>query len=194
MTFTPHGKHLIAGAWVAGDESFQYAPAHGPSHSFSKGTPAHVNAACDAAEEAFWDYGYSTREARATFLNTIADEIEARAEAITEIGTQETGLPEARLNGERGRTTGQLRLFADHILKGDYTPLSAVDIFVKDLNIVHSTGRELKLAMPVAGSALQQFTAASGAGFGREDDSAVIKVYQRLGSFSLPAANDEGAQ
>ncbi|MDO6786271.1 NAD(P)-binding domain-containing protein [Cobetia marina] len=81
-----------------------------------------------------------------------------------------------------------------HILKGDYTPLSAVDIFVKDLNIVHSTGRELKLAMPVAGSALQQFTAASGAGFGREDDSAVIKVYQRLGSFSLPAANDEGAQ
>ncbi|MBW6418557.1 aldehyde dehydrogenase (NADP(+)) [Celeribacter sp. PS-C1] len=120
MTFTPHGKHLIAGAWVAGDESFQSAPAHGPSHSFSKGTPSHVNAACDAAEEAFWDYGYSTREARAAFLNTIADEIEARAEAITEIGTQETGLPEARLNGERGRTTGQLRLFASHILSAEY--------------------------------------------------------------------------
>nr|WP_284041400.1 L-threonate dehydrogenase [Halomonas olivaria] len=78
-----------------------------------------------------------------------------------------------------------------HILSGDYTPLSAVDIFVKDLNIVHQTGRELALATPIASSALQQFTAASGAGFGREDDSAVIKVYQRLSGITLPdAAND----
>lgn len=81
-----------------------------------------------------------------------------------------------------------------HILKGDYTPLSAVDIFVKDLNIVHQTGRELALAMPVAASALQQFTAASGAGFGREDDAAVIKVYQRLADIDLPAANDSRAE
>jgi len=77
-----------------------------------------------------------------------------------------------------------------HILKGDYTPFSAVDIFVKDLNIVHQTGRELTFPTPVAASALQQFTAASGAGFGREDDAAVIKVYQRLSGISLPAAND----
>ena len=78
-----------------------------------------------------------------------------------------------------------------HILSGDYTPLSAVDIFIKDLNIVHQTGRELSMATPVAASALQQFTSASGAGFGREDDSAVIKVYQRLSGIALPeAAND----
>jgi len=83
-----------------------------------------------------------------------------------------------------------------HILSGDYTPLSAVDIFVKDLNIVHQTGRELALSTPIASSALQQFTAASGAGFGREDDAAVIKVYQRLSGIELPeAANDaEGAK
>ncbi|WP_108887812.1 aldehyde dehydrogenase (NADP(+)), partial [Pseudoprimorskyibacter insulae] len=79
-----------------------------------------VNRACEAAEEAFWSYGYSTRAERAAFLNAIADEIEARGDAITQIGTQETGLPEARLQGERGRTTGQLRLFASHILAGDY--------------------------------------------------------------------------
>ncbi len=119
-TFTPHGKHLIAGEWVAGEATFSSEPAHGPSHEFSVGTPALVDRACAAAEEAFWDYGYSTREERAAFLNAIADEIEARGEAITEIGTQETGLPEARLQGERGRTTGQLRLFASHILAGDY--------------------------------------------------------------------------
>ncbi len=114
------GKHLIAGDWVAGDTTFYNAPASGAARSFSVGTPAHVEAACSAAEEAFWDYGYSSRETRAAFLNRIADEIETRADEITEIGTQESGLPVARLQGERGRTTGQLRLFADHILKGDF--------------------------------------------------------------------------
>ncbi len=118
--FTPHGKHLIAGEWVSGNETFKSDPAHGPSHDFSVGTPDLVNRACDAAEDAFWSYGYSGREERAALLAAIADAIEARADAITEICTQETGLPEARLQGERGRTTGQLRLFADHILKGDY--------------------------------------------------------------------------
>lgn len=119
-TFVPHGKHLIAGEWVAGESRFSSEPAHGEAHDYSVGTPALVDAACKAAEEAFWTFGYSTREARAAFLNAIADEIEARGPQITQIGTQETGLPEARLEGERGRTCGQLRLFAAHILKGDY--------------------------------------------------------------------------
>ena len=114
------GKHLIAGNWVAGDASFKSEPAHGEVLEFSVGTPAHVDAAVKAAEEAFWSFGYSTRTERAALLNAIADEIEARGEEITAIGTSETGLPEARLQGERGRTTGQLRLFASHIEKGDY--------------------------------------------------------------------------
>ncbi|MDX0702545.1 aldehyde dehydrogenase family protein [Sinorhizobium medicae] len=120
MVFTPKGKHLVAGEWLDGAGTFASAPAHGPAHDFAVGTVELVNRACDAAEEAFWSYGYSSRKERAAFLRAIADEIEARAEAITDIGSQETGLPEARLNGERGRTTGQLRLFADHIEKGDY--------------------------------------------------------------------------
>ncbi|WP_417686654.1 aldehyde dehydrogenase (NADP(+)) [Roseibium sp.] len=118
--FAPHGNHLIAGAWVGGEASFLSEPAHGPAHSFSVGSADLVNRACEAAEDAFWSYGSSSREARAQFLNAIADEIEARADQITEIGTQETGLPEARLQGERGRTTGQLRLFAQHILAGHH--------------------------------------------------------------------------
>ena len=118
--FKPHGKHLMAGKWVATTATFLSEPAHGSPHAFSVGTPALVSAAAEAAEEAFWTYGYSSRGERAAFLNAIADEIETRADAITEIGTQETGLPPARLQGERGRTTGQLRLFASHILKGDY--------------------------------------------------------------------------
>ena len=118
--FTPHGKHLIGGEWVAGDTSFASSPAHGPAHDYSVGTPDLVARACAAAADAFDAYAATSREDRARFLDAIADEIEARAEAITEIGTQESGLPEARLQGERGRTTGQLRLFASHIRDGAY--------------------------------------------------------------------------
>ena len=117
-TFHPHGKHLIAGEWVGGGETFANSPATGESDQFQSGTPAHVNQACEAAEDAFWSYAYSSRESRADFLDAIADEMEARAEIITEVGARESGLPTARLQGERGRTTGQLRLFADHIRKG----------------------------------------------------------------------------
>lgn len=120
MSHTPHGKHLVAGEWIATEAQFRSEPAHGPAHAFSVGTVALVDQAAEAAEAAFWSYGYSARDERAAFLDRIADEIEARAEAITEIGSQETGLPVARLQGERGRTTGQLRLFASHIRKGDY--------------------------------------------------------------------------
>lgn len=120
MSFTPHGKHLIAGEWVAGEAAFRSSPASGPSHAFAVGTAGHVAAAAEAAHEAFAVYGYTSRAERAAFLNAIADEIEARADAITEIATRESGLPAARIEGERGRTTGQLRLFASHILAGAY--------------------------------------------------------------------------
>ncbi|WP_170763131.1 aldehyde dehydrogenase (NADP(+)) [Ruegeria lacuscaerulensis] len=114
------GKHLIAGEWVGGVATFSSDPAHGPSHEFAVGTAADVDAAVKAAEDAFATFGWSSRADRAALLRRIADEIDARGDAITEIGCQETGLPEARLQGERGRTVGQLRLFADHIETGEY--------------------------------------------------------------------------
>lgn len=117
------GKHFIAGEWVDGGERFQSAPAHGESHAFLVGTPDHINRAARAAEGAFLSFAATPRAERAAFLQKIADEIDARGDAITEIGLQETGLPEARLVGERGRTVGQLRLFADHIQDYDYLDL-----------------------------------------------------------------------
>ncbi|MBO9433352.1 aldehyde dehydrogenase (NADP(+)) [Ruegeria sp. R13_0] len=115
-----NGHSLISGEWMAGEGSFHSAPATGDAKTYSAGTPGLVEQACAAAEDAFWSYGYSTREERAVFLERIADEIEKRGAEITEIGCSETGLPTARLEGERGRTTGQLRLFADHIRDGAY--------------------------------------------------------------------------
>ncbi|MFN3226608.1 MAG: aldehyde dehydrogenase (NADP(+)) [Hyphomicrobiales bacterium] len=115
-----HGKHLIAGTWTDAADTFTNMPVPGEADSFSAGTPGLVAQAAEAAEEAFWSYSATSRAERAAFLRSIADEIDARGDAITAMGCRETGLPEARLIGERGRTVGQLRLFADHIEKGDY--------------------------------------------------------------------------
>lgn len=123
MTFTPHGKSLIAGSWVSGTETFTNTPTQGAPHVFARSTPAMVNDAVQAAEDAFWSYSQISRQDRAAFLNAIADEIDAREDQITDIGSKETGLPEARLQGERGRTVGQLRLFATHILSNDFLDL-----------------------------------------------------------------------
>ncbi|ABD68198.1 3-hydroxyisobutyrate dehydrogenase [Rhodoferax ferrireducens T118] len=64
-----------------------------------------------------------------------------------------------------------------HVLSGDYTPLSAVDIFVKDLGLVLDVARASKFPLPLSSTAHQMFMQASTAGFAREDDSAVIKIF-----------------
>ncbi|MEP3328910.1 aldehyde dehydrogenase (NADP(+)) [Sedimentitalea sp.] len=120
MTFIPHGDHLVAGKRVSSETRFSSAPATGEAFDYSAGSPDLVAQACAAAHAAFPSFAATSREDRAKLLETIADEIDARGEQITEIGSAETGLPAARLQGERGRTTGQLRLFASHILAGDY--------------------------------------------------------------------------
>lgn len=114
------GKHLISSEWVGGEQTFTNAPVTGDPDHFAVGLPGHADRAARAAEEAFTSYASLSRAARAAFLRIIAEEIDARGEAITAIGIKETSLPPARLDGERGRTTGQLRLFADHIEAGGY--------------------------------------------------------------------------
>lgn len=64
-----------------------------------------------------------------------------------------------------------------HVVDGDYTPLSAVDIFVKDLGLVLDTARASKFPLPLAATAHQMFSMASSAGHGHEDDAAVIKIF-----------------
>jgi len=64
-----------------------------------------------------------------------------------------------------------------HVIAGDYTPLSAVDIFVKDLGLVLDSARVETFPLPLAATAHQLFMHASSSGFGGEDDSAVIKVF-----------------
>ncbi|KAA5943875.1 NAD(P)-dependent oxidoreductase [Pantoea sp. Bo_2] len=74
-----------------------------------------------------------------------------------------------------------------HVVDGDYSPKSAVDIFVKDLNLVADTAKSLHFPLPLASTALNMFTEASNAGYGREDDSAVIKIFSGI---TLPQAGE----
>lgn len=67
-----------------------------------------------------------------------------------------------------------------HVVDGDYSPKSAVDIFVKDLGLVTDTAKALHFPLPLASTAFNMFTSASNAGFGQQDDSAVIKIFSGI--------------
>ena len=67
-----------------------------------------------------------------------------------------------------------------HVVDGDYAPLSMVDIFVKDLGLVTDTGKALHFPLPRASTAFNMCTEASNAGYGKEDDSAVIKIFSGI--------------
>lgn len=83
-------------------------------------------------------------------------------------------------------TSWMLENRAPHIVAGDYTPHSQVEIWPKDLGIVLDIARGAKFSAPITAAALQQFLAASGMGLGREDDAAVAKVYARNARLTLP--------
>ena len=73
-----------------------------------------------------------------------------------------------------------------HVLAGDETPTSAVDIFVKDLGLVTDLAREASFPAPMAAQAMQLFIAASAQGHGGKDDAFVIRAYQALTGIKLP--------
>jgi 3-hydroxyisobutyrate dehydrogenase len=75
-----------------------------------------------------------------------------------------------------------------HILEGDYTPRSAIDIFTKDLGIVSDIGRHEKFPLQISTTALQMFIATAAAGMGRDDDASVARMLANLTGVALPRA------
>jgi alpha-ketoglutaric semialdehyde dehydrogenase len=116
----PTGQHLIDGDWVSSDAKFTSIPLTGPGVEVNEGTAAEVDRAAKAAEACFASVSAMPVERHAALLRRIAAHIDDQGDAITAYGVAETGLPNARLVGERGRTVGQLRLFADYIESGDH--------------------------------------------------------------------------
>lgn len=79
-----------------------------------------------------------------------------------------------------GGTSWMFENRVPHMLDNDYTPYSALDIFVKDLGIVCRESSSLKVPLHIATVAHQLFLAGSAAGWGRQDDAGVVKVYETL--------------
>ena len=118
-----NGSILLGGRERHGAATFQAAdPATGEliEPSFSVAGKAEVDEACALAEEAAVSFAATDLDLRARFLETIADRIAAIGDDLIVRVMRESGLPRARLEGERARTIGQLRLFAGVVRQGDW--------------------------------------------------------------------------
>ncbi|MFZ9407012.1 MAG: L-threonate dehydrogenase [Burkholderiaceae bacterium] len=117
--------------------------------------------------------------------------IAAAAEAMA-LGLRE-GLDAKALYEVISNSAGNSWMFENrmaHVLANDYTPLSAVDIFVKDLGLVLDVARGSKFPLPLSSTAHQMFMQASTSGHGAEDDSAVIKIFPGI---RLPGTDNKDA-
>lgn len=86
-------------------------------------------------------------------------------------------------------TSWMLENRAPHIVAGDYTPRSQINIWPKDLGIVLEMAKSAGFSAPITAAALQQYMVAVGMGLGREDDAAIAKVYARNAGLTLPGDN-----
>lgn len=121
------GKNLVAGEW-SGDTTGGFTAFHAINNepmkiAFADASEQEVETAILQADLAFECYGQLSANDRASFLRTIGDEILALGDELVEIACAETGLPIARIQGERGRTIGQLAMFANMLENGEYQPI-----------------------------------------------------------------------
>lgn len=128
-------KNIIG--YSTADDSGKYVQGVNPSTGellegkFSIATADNVDAALTKADTAFKNFKRTSNDVRASFLKAIADEMESLGDVLVQRASAETGLPEARIIGERGRTTGQLRMFAEHIMEGSYVE-ATIDTAIPD--------------------------------------------------------------
>jgi len=113
--------------------------------------------------------------------------IAAMAEAMT-FGMTQGVTPDAFMDviTKCAGTSWMLENRGGHIVAGDYTPHSSVNIWPKDLGIVLDIAKSAQFSAPITAAAMQQYLAAAGMGLGGEDDAAVAKVYARNAGLTLP--------
>ncbi len=99
---------------------FETVTAAGRAMQYPKATEAEINKAVELARKAFASYRFATGAQKAAFLRAIAEEIESLGDELVKTVMAESGLPEGRVTGERGRTCAQLRLFADLVQEGSW--------------------------------------------------------------------------
>lgn len=121
------GKNLISGQWL-GDVEQGFCAMNAidnvPMNTmFANATSQEVELAISSANRAFESYSQLAAKYRAQFLRTIGEQIIALGDELVDAACAETGLPAQRIQGERGRTVGQLNLFADLLDEQEYQPV-----------------------------------------------------------------------
>lgn len=159
--------------------------ASGSSAAFARAKPA-----LDAMSAKLYELGDQPGQGAAfKMINQLLAgvHIAAASEAIAFAAKQ--GLDIAKVYEVITASAGNSWMFENrmpHVLEGDYTPRSAVDIFVKDLGIIQDMARTAKFPVPVSAAALQMFLMTSAAGMGRDDDASVARMYARVTGTTLP--------
>lgn len=187
------GRHYldapISGGPIRAAQGALTVMASGSSTAFAKARPA-----LDAIASKVYELGDRAGTGAAfKMINQLLAgvHIAAACEAITFAAKQ--GLDLTKVYEVITASAGNSWMFEDrvpHVLAGDYQPLSAVEIFVKDLGIVQDMARNERYPVPLAAAALQMFLAASGAGMGQEDDSSLARIYAQLSKVKLPDRSD----
>ena len=175
----------ISGGSIKAGEGRLSVMASGSPEAFQTAQPA-----LDAMAETVFELGDDVGDGSAMkAVNQLLAgvHIASMAEALTFGITQ--GIAPEKIVEVISQCAGTSWMFenrAPHVVTGDYTPHSAIDIWPKDLGIVLDVARGAKFSAPLTAAAMQQFLAASGSGLGDEDDAAVAKVYARNANITLP--------
>ncbi|MGX9979444.1 L-threonate dehydrogenase [Methylobacterium fujisawaense] len=159
--------------------------ASGSAAAFAKARPA-----LDAMAGTLYELGDAAGQGAAfKMINQLLAGVHIAAACEAMAFAAKQGLDLRRVYEVITKSAGNSWMFENrvpHILDADYSPKSAVDIFVKDLGIVQDMARAEKYPVPVAAAALQMFLMASGAGMGRDDDASVARLYAQVSGAKLP--------
>ncbi len=183
------GRHYldapISGGAVRAAEGKLTVMASGSAVAFSKARPA-----LDAIAVKLYELGGAAGQGAAFKMinqQLAGIHIAAACEAIAFAARQ--GLDIGKVYEVITASAGNSWMFENrvpHVVDGDYTPRSAVDIFVKDLGIVQDMARTSRFPVPMAAAALQMFLMTSAVGMGRDDDASVARLYGLVGGVQLP--------
>jgi putative dehydrogenase len=175
----------VSGGAVAAREGRMTVMASGSESAFAAAKPM-----LDAVAGQVWNLGAEPGQGAAMkVVHQLLAGVHIAAAAEAMALALRAGLDPHTVYGVVNGAAGASWMFKNrmaHVLAGDDTPLSAGDIFVKDLGLVEAMARESALPVPLAAQALQLFVAQRAIGQGGRDDAFVLRVWQAIAGFALP--------
>ncbi len=200
-TMAPDRARALAARLEAGGRHYLDAPmsggaaraADGQLTMLASGTPAafdRARPALDAMTGTLYELGDAAGQGAAfKMVNQLLAGVHIAAACEAMAFAAKQGLDLKRVYEVITKSAGNSWMFENrvpHVLDGDYTPRSAVDIFTKDLGIVLDMARAARFPVPVAGAALQMYLMTAAAGMGKDDDASVARLYAQVAGLTLP--------